>query len=282
MRSKAPLIFLIAAAVLAAGAAWGAHQWLRLEAAKAAAKKLAMTKIVVVNAELPAGQKLETSNLTLKPWPRKLLPAGYFKSIKDVSGRVLKSPATPGEVVIASKLAPKGATGGLAAILPDGFRALTVRVDEVIGVGGYVQAGDRVDVLLTFNRGVYQNDPATKTVVQNVSVLTVGETVVGTSRGKKKASITKVTSVTLKLNPGQAEKLALSMLEGKVVLALRNRGDSDDRKTEGVRLTSLLPGIKMPAAQPAAAPAPKEAVAPPAKGSSIELIKGSKRQQQAM
>ena len=188
MRAKAPLIFLIAAAVLAAGAAWGAHQWLRLEAAKATAQKLAMAKIVVANAELPAGQKLEASHLSLKPWPRRLLPAGHFKSLKLVEGRVLKSPATPGEVIIAAKLAPKGAAGGLAAILPDGYRALTVRVDEVIGVGGYVQAGDRVDVLLTFNRGAFRDDPATKIVLQNVSVLTVGETVVGGRKGKRPPS----------------------------------------------------------------------------------------------
>ena len=277
MRSKAPLIFLIAAAVLAAGAAWGAHQWLRLEAAKATARKLAMSRIVVVNSELPAGQKLTASHLSLKPWPKRLLPAGHFKSIKQVEGRVLKSPATPGEVVIASKLAAKGAAGGLAAILPDGYRALTVRVDEVIGVGGYVQAGDRVDVLLTFNRGVYRDDPATKTVLQNVSVLTVGETVVGGRKGKK-ATITKVTSVTLKLKPEQAERLALSMLEGKVLLALRNQGDAADPKTGGVRLTSLLPGMVKPSLK---APAPREVAQAP-KRASVELIKGSKRQQREL
>lgn len=240
MLRKGSLIFLGLAIVLAAAAAFAAHKWIQRQGAVASASRIAMTPVVVAAHDLPAGQALSAGDLKVTRWPQAGLPQGSFNSTKALTGRVLKTPASQGEPLLIGKLAAKGLRGGLSAVLPEGFRAMTVHVDEVIGVGGFVQPDDQVDVLATVAKGPYSKDPITRTVLQSVRVLTVGENIAKDQNGKKpKRDKSKV--VTLQLTPLQAETLALAANEGKLLLALRNNADSLQTASNGVRLTSLLP-----------------------------------------
>jgi pilus assembly protein CpaB len=240
MLRKGSFIFLALAIVLAAAGAFAAHKWIQRQGAVAAASRIAMTPVVVAAHDLPAGQTLEAGDLKITRWPQAGLPKGSFNSVKAIAGRVLKTAASQGEPLLIGKLAPKGLRGGLSAVLPEGFRAMTVHVDEVIGVGGFVQPGDRVDVLATVAKGPYQKDPITRTVLQGVKVLTVGEKV-DHNKDAKKPKRDKSKVVTLEVTPLQGETLALAANEGKLLLALRGNADNRESSSPGVRLTSLLP-----------------------------------------
>lgn len=269
MLRKGSFIFLALAIVLAAAAAFAAHKWIERQGAVAAASRIAMTPVVVAARDLPAGQALTSGDLEVHRWPQAGLPKGSFNSANAIKGRVLKTAASKGEPLLMGKLAAKGLRGGLSAVVPEGYRAMTVKIDEVIGVGGFVQPGDQVDVLVTISKGPFQKDPITRTVLQGVSVLTVGEKVAQNKNSKPRRDKSKV--VTLQVTPLQGETLALASYEGKLILALRNHADSNELPSKGVRLTTLLPittgkdggEVKMDEKRP-----------------SIEIIKGSVRTQQ--
>lgn len=243
MRSKGPIIFLILALVLAGVAAWAAHRWISNQASRQANTGPALIQVVVAAAKLPPGQRLEKKHLSIKGWPKEAVPPGSFRKTQLLVGRVLRTVVVKGEAILLFKLAPKGVAGGLSAIVPPGFRALTVRVDDVIGVGGFVKPGDRVDVLVTVTKGLYKEDPTTRTVLQDIPVLAVGDHLVeDPSKGKdKKGKKIKVKIVTLQLTPEQSEHLALAATWGKVLLALRNYGDREKQLTAGISMLSLVP-----------------------------------------
>lgn len=272
MLRKGPIIFLLAAVVLAGFAAWGANQWIRAQADRAAASRVSTSPVVVAAGELEPGQPLEGKDLGVVNWPNANLPAGHFSKTAQVAGRVLKVAMTKGEVVLPAKLAQEGLAGGLSAVVPDGFRAMTVRVDEVIGVGGFVQAGDKVDVLATLDRGPFSQNPATQVVLRAIPVLTVGERLQEEGEGSK-AKRRKVTVVTLQVRPEEGERLALVATEGKVVLALRNQGDLQDAATPGISMTALMPGGP-PKPPPAASRQEEE------EGPKVEIIKVATSSQQ--
>ena len=271
MARRAPLLFFVLALVLAGAAAWGAHRWVRSQAELAARRGVKMAPVVVAARAVPAGRRLTASDLRLVHWPAGSLPRGHFSRLRAVQGRVVRAPLYRGEVVLASKLAPKGLAGGLSAVVPAGFRAMTVKVDEVIGVAGFVQPGDRVDVLVTLERGPYRDDPVTRTVLEDVKVLTVG----GRLEERAKAGRVrrhKAGVVTLQLTPQQAETLALAATTGKLLLALRNRADDRRPATAGVRLTALAPPrVVTVAAGATAEPVPQ-----------VEVIRGMERSRQSL
>ena len=283
MRRKGPLFFTFLAVFLALTAAWGSQRWLNAQARQVAASRTPQGKVVVAAVNLSAGQRLEKSHLTTVTWPKSSLPPGHFSKTRKLIGRVIQGPLVKGEVILRSKLAEKGLSGGLSAIVPPGARAITVRVDEVIGVAGFLQSGDRVDVYLTVNSGQYSKDPVSRMVLQDVKVLAVGEQI-QKKTASKKAKARKVTVVTLQVNPGQGERLALSASEGAILLALRNQGDHNEAPTSGVRMTSLMPtpAIITPERKqaPEPTPPPKRQKAVPkkiAQGPHVEVIKGVKK-----
>ena len=272
MARKGPLLLILLALVLAGVAAWGAQRWVQSRAAQAARQRVVLEPVVLAARDLPAGHAIKPGDLRVVRWPATSLPRGHFSSPAALKGRVPRTPLFRGEVVLAAKLAAKGLPGGLSSVVPSGFRAMTVKVDEVIGVGGFVQPGDRVDVLVTVERGPFRDDPVTRTVLQDVKVLTVGEKVALKKNTGGKPRRHKAQVVTLQLTPAQGEALALAATTGKVLLALRNQADNQQAASPGVRLTALVPAA---AAEPVAQKHEEEAPA-------VEVIRGTRRSQQSL
>ncbi len=272
MLRKGPLIFLLAALMLALAATWAANQWIRSQAEKAAAKKVITAPVVVAAGDLDPGKSLELKDLAVLNWPGANLPAGHFAKPEQIKGRVVRTALNKGEVILPSKLAQEGLAGGLSAVVPEGYRAMTVHVDEVVGVGGFVQPGDRVDVLVTMARGPFNQDPVSRLVLQDLPVLTVGEKFQEEGEGSK-AKRRKVTVVTLQVKPQEGERLALISAEAKIILALRNQGDHEDHNGEGVRFSTLAPAPPTP---------PAKHVSTEEVGPRVEVIRVAKRRLASM
>ncbi|KIX13802.1 pilus assembly protein CpaB [Dethiosulfatarculus sandiegensis] len=243
--------------------------------------------MVVAKRNLPEGQTLTVADLTVRDWPRNSLPPGSFNQVKNLDGRVVKTRLIAGEPVLKAKLSPKGLRGGLSAVVAPGMRAVTVKVDEVIGVGDFVQPRDRVDVIVTVNRSGYSKNPAARIVLQDVEVLAVEKNPRVETGGGKKKSKSKLRVATLQLTPADAEKLALASTEGKLLLSLRNQADHRAATTKGVRLDNLIkgpvnpPGLDLAKLMPEIKPKekPKPAAPPETK---IEVIKGITRSEQRL
>jgi pilus assembly protein CpaB len=165
------------------------------------------------------------------------VPAGYVRSVKDAVGRGIITPVAENEPLLAAKMSTKDAGGGLPIIIRDGMRAVSVRVDEVIGVAGFVLPGTRVDVLLTLDKNNDRPQAITKTLLQNVQTLAAGQSVTRDKEGKPQT----VTVITLLVSPDDAELLALASKEGRLQLALRNTLDTMAVATSGARADKLSP-----------------------------------------
>jgi pilus assembly protein CpaB len=262
-------VFLLA--VLAGGGlAYGTYDYLQNVPVKTVT--VPTRKVVVANTNLSLGRQLRREDLAAIDWPVASVPEGSFDDPAAVIDRGLIVSVVKNEPILPAKLASKEAGAGLPPIIPPGKRALSVRVNEVIGVAGYVLPGTRVDVVATANPSSRQEDITTKVVLQNVEVLAAGTRLEqDTPDGKPM----QVTVVTLLVTPDESERLALASTEGKIQLALRNPMDTATLVTPGVK-----PGILLGMARPAMVrrPAVPGQPAPPAPPPpSVEVIKGDKR-----
>jgi pilus assembly protein CpaB len=233
--------------------------------------------VVVAAADLDIGAELGRDDVRIIQWPANAAPAAAFGSADEVLGRGLVMPVIQNEPILPMKLAPKDAGAGLPPAIPPGFRAVSVRVNEVIGVAGYVLPGTHVDVVATVSPTSQATDMTSKVILTNVQVLAAGTKI---DRATDKDKPIPVTVVTLLVDPVQAERLTLAASEGKIQLALRNPLDRDTPVTRGVRPSLLLgdvPVVKVakPHATQAAAKA-EPAPAPPAP-LTVEIIRGDKR-----
>lgn len=196
--------------------------------------------VVVANENLSLGTTLSWQNLEVKQWPEEILPEGTFSDAKFLQGRVLKTDITHGEPILLTKLAPEGSSGGVSSLIPPGMRAVTVAVNVVSGVGGFILPKTRVDVLATIALAK-REQVTTKMILQNVRVLAVDQTF-----KKDDDNPMTVQSVTMLVSPQNAEKLALAASEGKLQLTLRNTTDKKLQETKGVRLSQLINQSKPP------------------------------------
>lgn len=282
MRRKGSIFFLILAVAFAAAAAWGAHRWIINKAHREAAQRATLAPVVVAKVDLKTGAKLSERNLVVIQKPAPTLPPGHFSQVEQLKGRVLRLPVLRGQMVLVSRLALKGNAGGMSAVVPAGYRAMTVRVNEVIGVAGFVQSGDRVDVLATVDKGRFREDPATHVVLQDIPVLAVGKELPNEKEAKK-AQNQRVTVVTLQVSPDQGARLALAVSEGKIVLALRNLADRGNGDASGVSLSSLVnPAVPEITVQVDENPPPQAPVTKAPPKVSVEVIKGVKRSTQTL
>ena len=247
------------------------------EAAKVDA--IATRPVVIAVGNLDLGASLRREDVRTIDWPAESVPAGAFNRVEDVIGRGLIQPIVQNEAILPNKLASKDAGAGLPPVIKPGYRALSVRVNDVIGVAGYVLPGTRVDVVATVNPSTQQTDMTSKIVLTNVEVLASGTKIErDTEQGKPIA----VSVVTLLVNPAEAERLTLASTEGKIQLALRNPLDPSAPTTSGIRAAGLLGYIAARPATRVAAAAPREVTASPAPAPMVEIIRGDKRTQEAV
>ena len=238
--------------------------------------KQANTQVVVAALDLQVGAKLEDKDLQEIRLPGANLPQGYFQNKADVLGRGVVVPIAKGEFILPSKLAAENAGAGLPSLIPPGMRAVSVRVNEVVAVAGFVIPGTRVDVLLTGNpRGT--DEPLTTTVLENVEVLAAGQKLQRSSQGEPQS----VPVITLLVSPEDAQKLTMASSEGHIQLALRNPLDTSEENLAVLRDSSLYRVGPAPDPRPTRTRVRRAAAAPkPAPQPSmyvVEMIKGDKR-----
>jgi len=273
VRRLSPMVLLVLAVVFGGLAAYLAAGWLKAKSHQAhqtARQTVATTPVVVAAGEIGAGSTLEPEMLKVVQWPREAQVAGAIFEAEQVRGRVTRYPLAPGEVILESKLAPQGAPAGLAGIIRDDRRAVTVKVDEASGVAGFIMPGNRVDVLVTIGRNEFRDDPVTQVVLQNLAVLGTGQDI-EQQRGGEKAKV--VPTVTMEVTPEEAERLTLAAKEGHITLALRGWTEQEAPATHGVRVSGLL----RPGKAEATFAAPIEPVKAPAPRPGIEIIRGLDR-----
>ncbi len=229
-------------------------------------------RIVVAAVPMQLGARIDANNLKTIPWPSSEPVAGTFTRIEDCANRALITPVAENELIIEGKLASREAGAGLPATIPEGMRAMSVAVNEVVGVAGFVIPGTMVDVLVTGKAVNGQgNDFVTRTLLENVRVLAAGQKIEQDREGKPQT----VPVITLLVTPDDAAMLAMASTQGKIQLALRNTIDAKKVSPPIVMEATLFAGkaaapVKHVAgkATPAAAPSPYV----------IEVITGSKRE----
>jgi pilus assembly protein CpaB len=274
---------LIFAFVVSAGASLLLY---RLIASRVTANaKQPTAQVLVAARNLELGTLIRESDLKMTDFSG-TLPHGALLHKEDVVGRGVISAIYEGEPVLENRLAAKGAGAGLAATIPAGMRAVAVRVNEVVGVSGFVVPGMRVDVLIAGTPPNAKSDLGTisKTLLQNIEVLSAGQNFQKDSEGKA----VQVQVVNLLVTPEQAEILALASNETRIQLVLRNPLDTQTTKTSGVAMAGLFGGVIKPPT-PVAAPRPRHVTervtlpypvaAPPrpAPPITVEVMNGSKR-----
>ena len=202
------------------------------------------TSVVVVKRDIPRARRLNSQQLEIRQWPSKFVPSGVFNSIEELEGRILRRAYATGEAIQAVGLLPAGSAGGLESIITDEYRAISVKVDPIVGVAGFVTPGSRVDVLATIRRFDWQSkQPYAKTLLQNVKVLAIDQKLEEVGSGDPEL----VSVVTLEVDPKEAEQLTFMSHEGKLQLALRSPTDQEIVKTRGVTVSRLLGGGPGPA-----------------------------------
>jgi pilus assembly protein CpaB len=199
-------------------------------------EKVDAAPIVVSAGNLPWGTKLKPEMVKMAPYLKESLPVGYFSSSADLKDRVLVAPLKLNEPITEAKLAPASVkTGGVSAVLKPGMRAIAVKGDKVIGISGFINPGNRVDVIVTVE------EPKTKKIkskifLENTAVLATGTQIEKNEKGEPMP----VDVYTLEVSPEQAEKVALAASEGRLQFALRGVTDSQDLRTKGVTVPELL------------------------------------------
>jgi len=220
------------------------------------------SQLVVAEVDIAPGEALAGRVLRVATWPRDIIPPRAVTSVKELEGRVAQMPIAKGEPILLSKLAPEGTAAGLGGLLDPNSLAVTVKTDEVSGVAGFINPGDRIDVMVEMPSGGGSNEHFSKIILQNLKVLSKGQAWDQTADKKPQV----VPTVTLEVTPEQAEMLNLASFQGRIRLALRNQMNKAKFATGGV-VTSQL-AYKKPANVDEKATNPKE------QSRVVQVIKG--------
>ncbi|HKY20079.1 MAG TPA: Flp pilus assembly protein CpaB [Vicinamibacterales bacterium] len=275
-RRTRTLIVMTVAIILASAAAFMVYR--SVQRIPVREIEVAHVNAVVASKAIPIGTMLTKDMVKVVPWPGRNAVPGSFKAVEEVVNRGVISALAENEPVVEGKLAPIGAGAGLAPTIPSGMRAVSVKVNEVVGVAGFVVPGSRVDLVVTVE------DPNTKSVVtrsvvSNIEVLTAG-TRFDQEQSRADGKPIQTTVVTLLATPQDAEKITLATAEGRTMLTLRNPLDTTPTETQGVRMSGLLGGPAPPPVEKTvqgrrvvvAAPQP-----PAPKIYTVEAIRAAKR-----
>lgn len=273
------LIMIVISVVIGLAAVIAAAQWVARQGS------VATSKVVVAKKDLDVGTRLAPDMLQSVDWPAASTVKGAFTDPTALETRVIISSIFQGEPVLEAKLAAVGSKGGLSSVIAEGKRAITVKVNEVVGVAGFAFPGNRVDVMV--NTQDEQNKPMSKIVLEQILVLAVAQEVKGDETKPKVVS-----AVTLEVTPEQAEKLDLARSVGNLSLVLRNQIDRATVVTAGAGKGDLLDARNTPRApradetntaelkvhvRPRGAPATRLKHASPDEGARIEIIRGVTR-----
>ena len=296
MRNKRLIIAVLAAVVFGLIAAVSVSRFL----ANAQEYTKNLHNVVIAKTEIPVGSRIIAEQLQVAQFPRSVAPDGAFTKIDDnLVGRVAVSRISAREPITEARLAPMGSAAGLTSLIPEGYRAMNVRVDDVVGISGFIMPGTLVDIVVVIEppENGTQRDRISKIVLQNIKVLANGSNL---DKPKNEKEAERVKTVTLQVTPEQAEKLALASSEGRLQLVMRNSIDQGDEVTAGATKKDLLSGERAqpvpdpglgsdkPIAprttqrrarpRPAAAQTAAKVNTPPApERPSIEVIEGSKK-----
>jgi pilus assembly protein CpaB len=273
MKRYRPLAFFGLAIGLALVTSFLVFSWMQNEKNRLMAAPLPVTKnvqVLVANSDLAWGTKLTPEMTQLEEFPPGVLPEGHFISVDAIKDRVLLVDIKRNELIIESKLAPIGTTsGGIAAVTDPSKRAMSVKVDDVIGVAGFIKPADRVDVMVTIEpEPNKQGHTISKMIMENVRVLAAGTQM--ERKGKDEEPV-QVQVITVEVDVEEAEKLALASTQGRLRLALRNPLNAERVLTKGANVGALLSTFK-----------PKEAPKRTQDGDGfvrVEIIKGDVRKE---
>ena len=218
---------------LTLAAAAGYSNWRYLVAANepgaATSAPAALRDVVVAGTDLAVSERMNSLMLTIVQWPEELAPKGSFEHVEDVVKRIPRRRFTPGEPILEAGLFAEGALGGLSPLIQIGLRAMSVQVDEIIGIAGFVTVGSTVDVLATLRRTI-EIEAFSQVILQAVRVLAVDRTL----DPRRADSDERVSVVTLEVTPTQAKKLAFASSQGSIQLALRNPADAEKASNSSV------------------------------------------------
>ncbi|ACC74398.1 Flp pilus assembly protein CpaB [Paraburkholderia phymatum] len=280
MKNARALVMLLVATAAGLAAVVFAARWMVQQTSTST------TKVVIASADMSLGQRVSPEMLKVSDWPAGSVPPGTFNDVKKLEGRVLKASLSRGEPVLEAKLSPVGTLGGLSAVINEGKRAITVRVNDVIGVAGFALPGNYVDILVNTEKENASREGAgasgrdqniSKIVLEKILVLAVAQ-----EAGRDETKPKVVDAVTLEVTPEQAEKIDLARSIGSLSLVLRNQVDPQDTSTAGATKATLL---KIPVAAPPAAPAPApkpvvRKVVARAPSNCVSVIDGSQTRQE--
>ena len=275
MRNARALTMMAFAVILAFVAVIVAARWINAQASGNT------NKVAVALLDISLGARIAPEMVRMVDWPANALPPGAFSDPKLLDARVTRTSIQHGEPIMESKLAPPGTQGGLSAVVGEGKRAMTVRVNDVVGVAGFALPGNFVDILVNTQDELAKNasgrDPSiSKIVLERILVLAIAQE---SSRDDTKPKV--VNAVTLELTPDQAEKLDLARSVGTLSLVLRNQIEDKPVNTEGATKTSLLDTkVAAQVAAPAPRPVVRHRVVQGPVGPQVDVIKGLERSSQ--
>jgi len=229
------IIYIVLAGMVGLAATFTIHRYVSV---KTEGPKVALGQVVVAAADVAPGIALSSANVKLTSWPKEVIPPTTASSMREVEGRVARVEIVRGEPILMSKLAPEGTAAGLGGLLDGSKRALAVRVDDVSGVAGFIHPGDHVDVLVDLTMPGSKDEHISKTVLQDLVVLSTGQ--IWEQKGDLKPMV--VNAVTLEVTPDQAEILNLASNNGKIRLSLRSRNNAVASHTPGVTTTGMVHG----------------------------------------
>jgi pilus assembly protein CpaB len=266
MKLRRGTLMIVLSVLAGLGAVILAASWM----GKQASGKTSPLVIAVVDVDL--GSTLSDALLSVVAWPTAAVPPNAFKDLKSVSGRVVRSPIFKGEPILEPKLAPIGSMGGLPSMIQAGKRALSIKVNEVVGVAGFTLPGSFVDVMV--NTVDSKDKSVSKIVLQRILVLAIAQEA---KRDETKPKV--VNAVTLEVTPEEAEKLDLARSIGSLSLILRNPMDKQDQGTLGIRREDLLGKEAVAALMPKPEPTvPAEPTPQPRRRNpSVEVIRGTQK-----
>jgi pilus assembly protein CpaB len=271
-------LLLISGLAIAVGLLVSASVYNKLRAGLGASNEPGVNVVVAAD-DLQVGTKLGDNDVRVLRFPQSTVPPGAYGSKDKVLNRGVILPISKGEFILPTKLASANAGSGLSSLIPQGMRAVAVRVNDVVSVAGFVQPGSRVDVMSTTSSGA-SGERLTTTVLENVAVIAVGKSLSRSTGNESPTSSQSASVITLLVSPDDAQKLALASQEGRIQLALRNPLDTHQGTVGPTKASALYPGAAAPSTETKARVrkvAVKTAPPPPPRPYSVETIHGNKR-----